>query len=54
LLTIDLFERLRYASGRPTAMVLDCGAAVTSVIPVYDGFVLKKGANSFTSISLDI
>ncbi|CAG8602425.1 5421_t:CDS:2 [Paraglomus occultum] len=32
-----------YASGRPTAMILDCGAAVTSVTPVYDGFVLKKG-----------
>ncbi|CAG8495341.1 2170_t:CDS:2 [Ambispora gerdemannii] len=32
-----------FASGRPTAIVLDSGAATTSVVPVFDGYVLKKG-----------
>ncbi|CAG8439590.1 7900_t:CDS:2 [Acaulospora colombiana] len=32
-----------FAAGRPTAIVLDCGASVTSCVPVVDGYVLKKG-----------
>ncbi|KAI9282209.1 actin family [Sporodiniella umbellata] len=32
-----------YSVGRATALVLDSGASVTSAVPVYDGFVLKKG-----------
>ncbi|RCI01538.1 NuA4 histone acetyltransferase subunit [Rhizopus stolonifer] len=32
-----------FSVGRATALVLDSGAGVTSAVPVYDGFVLKKG-----------
>ncbi|CAG8472502.1 4464_t:CDS:2 [Cetraspora pellucida] len=32
-----------FATGRPTAVVLDCGANTTSCVPVVDGYVLKKG-----------
>ncbi|CAG8612262.1 7118_t:CDS:2, partial [Diversispora eburnea] len=32
-----------FAAGRPTAIVLDCGASSTSCVPVVDGYVLKKG-----------
>lgn len=33
----------RFSAGRATALVLDSGGGVTSAVPVYDGFVLKKG-----------
>ncbi|CAG8478613.1 12920_t:CDS:2 [Acaulospora morrowiae] len=32
-----------FAAGRPTAIVVDCGASSTSCVPVVDGYVLKKG-----------
>ncbi|ORY03885.1 Actin/actin-like protein [Basidiobolus meristosporus CBS 931.73] len=32
-----------FASGKPTALVLDSGGGMTSAVPVYDGYVLKKG-----------
>ncbi|OZJ06401.1 hypothetical protein BZG36_00662 [Bifiguratus adelaidae] len=32
-----------FAVGKSTALVLDTGSSVTSVVPVYDGYVLKKG-----------
>ncbi|KAG1089167.1 hypothetical protein G6F42_020053 [Rhizopus arrhizus] len=32
-----------FSVGRATALVLDSGGAITSAVPVYDGFVLKKG-----------
>ncbi|KAI7906029.1 actin family [Cokeromyces recurvatus] len=32
-----------FSVGRATALVLDSGGEVTSTVPVYDGFVLKKG-----------
>ncbi|CAO3614921.1 unnamed protein product [Mucor hiemalis] len=32
-----------FSVGRATALVLDSGGGVTSAVPVYDGFVLKKG-----------
>ncbi|CAG8728766.1 14506_t:CDS:2, partial [Gigaspora margarita] len=32
-----------FATGRPTAVVLDCGHSTTSCVPVVDGYVLKKG-----------
>ncbi|KAG9535475.1 Actin/actin-like protein, partial [Aureobasidium melanogenum] len=32
-----------FASGKPNALVIDIGASTTSVTPVHDGFVLKKG-----------
>ncbi|KAJ3063302.1 Actin-like protein 6B [Podochytrium sp. JEL0797] len=31
-----------FSAGRPTALVIDSGADYTSVVPVVDGFVLKK------------
>ena len=33
----------RFAVGRSTALVIDDGADVTSVVPVHEGFILKKG-----------
>lgn len=33
----------RFSVGRATALVLDSGGSTTSAIPVYDGYVLKKG-----------
>ncbi|RUS22056.1 actin family [Endogone sp. FLAS-F59071] len=32
-----------FAAGRATALVLDSGGGTTSAVPVYDGYVLKKG-----------
>ena len=34
----------RFASGKPTSLVIDVGASSTSVTPVYDGLMLKKGS----------
>lgn len=34
-----------YSSGRTTGVVLDSGEGVTSVTPVYDGFIIEKAAN---------
>jgi len=31
-----------YASGRATALIVDCGADMTTVTPVHDGYVLQK------------
>lgn len=31
-----------FASGKPTALILDVGGSTTSVVPVYEGLVLKK------------
>ena len=33
----------RFANGKPIALVVDVGASMISVTPVYDGMVLKKG-----------
>lgn len=35
-----------FASGRPTALVVDIGASQVSAIPVVDGFVLRKGIHT--------
>ena len=32
-----------FSSGKPQALVIDIGANTTSVTPIWDGFVLKKG-----------
>lgn len=32
-----------FSVGRATALVLDSGGGMTSAVPVYDGYVLKKG-----------
>ena len=34
-----------FATGRSTCLVVDSGAQSTCVVPVYDGFALKKCAN---------
>ncbi|KAJ1498978.1 NuA4 histone acetyltransferase subunit [Coelomomyces lativittatus] len=31
-----------FAAGRGTSLVIECGAGTTSVVPVYDGYVLTK------------
>jgi len=33
----------RFANGKSTGVVLDCGASSCSAVPVFDGHVLKKG-----------
>jgi actin-related protein len=33
----------RFSVGRGTALVLDSGAGATSAVPVFEGYVLKKG-----------
>ncbi|KAF2085397.1 actin-like protein-like protein 6A [Saccharata proteae CBS 121410] len=35
-----------FASGKPTALVVDVGATTTSVTPVIDGMVIKKGSDT--------
>jgi actin-related protein len=32
-----------FSAGKATALVVDAGASFTSVVPVHDGYVLKKG-----------
>lgn len=34
---------ISFSVGRATALVLDSGGGMTSAVPVYDGYVLKKG-----------
>jgi hypothetical protein len=34
----------RYQAGKPSALVVDCGAGLTSVTPVNDGYALKNCA----------
>lgn len=36
----------RFSAGKPNALVIDVGANTTSVTPIYDGFVLKKGEST--------
>ncbi len=38
-----LFVSHSFAAGRPHALVVDSGGDMTSVVPVYDGYVLRKG-----------
>jgi len=38
----------RFAAGKGSALVIDIGQAMTSVTPVVDGFVLRKGCFQYT------
>ena len=41
-----LFTKLsRFAAGKPSALVIDVGASSTSVTPVHDGLILRKGVS---------
>jgi actin-related protein len=33
----------RFSQGKPTALVVDIGASMTQITPVFDGTILKKG-----------
>jgi len=37
-----------YQAGKPSALVVDCGAGLTSVTPVNDGYVLKNSTPGLT------
>lgn len=37
----------RFASGKGSALVIDVGEELTSVVPIYDGFVLRKGQSTY-------
>ena len=47
-LETDSFARRthRFAAGKGSALVIDLGDELTSITPVYDGFVLRKGEQS--------
>lgn len=36
----------RFAAGKGSALIVDIGDELTTVTPVYDGFVLRKGASA--------
>ena len=40
----SLTSTLRFAAGRHTALVVDIGKQTASVLPVVEGFVLRKGS----------
>lgn len=39
-------RRSSFAAGKGSALVLDIGDELASVVPIYDGFVLRKGEYS--------
>jgi actin-related protein len=41
-------KNCRFAAGKGTAVVVDIGDDLTTVTPISDGFVLRKGRKSFT------
>lgn len=46
--TVDKNVLTAFSVGKGTAMVLDVGEDVTSCMPIYDGFVIRKGKVSKT------
>ena len=40
---VDKAVMSAFASSRGSALVLDIGEEMTSLVPIYDGFVLRKG-----------
>ena len=43
-----------FAVGKQSGLVIDVGASMTSVVPVYDGFVLQKPSVEFPGIGGDL
>lgn len=43
-----------YASGRTTGLILDCGEGVTSLVPIYDAFVIPLGVCRQNLAGLDL
>lgn len=41
--SVDKSVMTGFASGKGTALIIDIGEESMSVVPIYDGFVLKKG-----------
>jgi len=41
--TVDKAVLASFAAGKGTSLVIDVGQDSTSIVPIYDGFVLKKG-----------
>ncbi|ORY81735.1 actin family [Leucosporidium creatinivorum] len=57
--TVDKSVMSSFASGKGSALVIDVGEEMTSVVPIYDGFVLRKaiqkqpvGGNLLSSVLL--
>lgn len=47
--TVDKNVLTAFSVGKGTAMVLDVGEEVSSCMPIYDGFVIRKGARMFSN-----
>lgn len=43
-----------FAVGKPSALVVDIGSSMTSICPVYDGFVLQQSLAEFPNIGGDL
>ena len=43
-----------FASGKPSGLVLDIGASMTSVSPVFDGFVIQKPIIEYPNVGGDL
>ena len=49
----SLMSWFSFANGRSTGLVLDSGAALTTAVPVYDGYVLGQSKSSAVIVMMD-